>query len=229
MRQHVLGLLCLLLATQILTVISLAEQLPVKTYTTGEGLPRDAVTLVRQDSRGFIWLAAGDGLSRFDGYKFTNYTTDDGLADRRVNDLLETKSGVYWIATEAGLCRFNPTGLSKLGRKNATTIQNDESGSKIEPMFVVYNPTEKPVAFNALREDETGAIWCATNEGLYRLVVSPDESAQFHLIELGEAEGVSHRSKCGLRADSVSHSHRCPTASSITTRRSLFCHPTKEN
>jgi len=159
------------------------------------------VTLVRQDSRGFIWLAAGDGLSQFDGYKFTNYTTDDGLADRRVNDLLETRSGVYWIATEAGLCRFNPTGLSKLGRRNATTIQNDESGSNIEPMFVVYNPTEKPVAFNVLREDETGAVLCGTNEGLYRLVVSPDGSAQFHFIELGEAEGVPHRSVNAILKD----------------------------
>jgi ligand-binding sensor domain-containing protein len=162
MRRQVLGLLCLVVALQILTVVSFAEQLPVKTYTTGEGLPRDEVTLVRRDSRGFIWLAAGDGISRFDGYKFRNYTTDDGLADRRVNDLLETRSGVYWMATAAGLCRFNPTGLSKLGRKSRTTTKHDESDSTIEPMFVTYNPTEKPIAFNVLREDETGAIWCGT-------------------------------------------------------------------
>jgi ligand-binding sensor domain-containing protein len=80
MRRYVLGLLWLLLALQIPTVISYAEQLPVKTYTTGEGLPRDSVTLVRQDSRGFIWLATGEGLSRFDGYKFTNYTTASSTA-----------------------------------------------------------------------------------------------------------------------------------------------------
>src|SRR5258705_3407658 len=143
MRRHVLGLLCLLPALQILTGISLAEQLPVKTYTTGEGLPRDEVTLLRQDSRGFLWMAAGDGISRFDGYKFTNYTTNDGLADRRVNDRLETRSGVYWIATDGGLCRFNPTGLSHSARKNATVSQNNDKGPTIEPMFVVFNPTEK--------------------------------------------------------------------------------------
>ena len=85
-----------------------AEHLPVKTYTTADGLPRDSVTHIKQDSRGFIWMIAGDGISRFDGYTFTNYTTDDGLPDRRVNDLLETRTGEYWIATESGLCRFNP-------------------------------------------------------------------------------------------------------------------------
>src|SRR5882672_5708731 len=201
MRRQFLGLLCLLLSLQILTVVSFAEQLPVKTYTTGEGLPRDEVTLLRQDSRGFLWMAAGDGISRFDGYKFTNYTTNDGLADRRVNDLLETSSGVYWIATEGGLCRFNPKGLSKLGRKNATTPQTDEDGLTIEPMFVVYNPTEKPTAFNALREDETGAIWCGTDEGLYRLEISPDGAAQFHFIELEEPGGVPHRSVGAILKD----------------------------
>jgi len=82
MRRQILAFPPLLLALQILTAISFAEQLAVKTYTTAEGLPRDEVTVVRQDSRGFIWLAAGDGISRFDGYKFRNYTTDDGLADR---------------------------------------------------------------------------------------------------------------------------------------------------
>jgi len=191
MGRHALGLLCLLLALQLLTVISFGEQLPVKTYTTAEGLPRDAVTLIRQDSRGFIWVAAGDGISRFDGYKFTNYTTDDGLPDRRVNDFLETRGGDYWIATGGGLCRFNPNGLSKLGRENTTAVQHDESGLTIEPMFVVFNPTERPLVFNALEEDETGVIWCATSEGLYRLEVSPNGRTQFHFVDLGKHAGES--------------------------------------
>ena len=150
LRNH--RLLRLFFAFQILTTIAWAEQLPVKTYTTGEGLPRDSVTLIRQDSRGFIWLAAGDGLSRFDGYKFTNYTTDDGLPDRRVNDLIETSRGIYWIATDAGLCRFNPEGLAKSARKNGKADQGKDVRTN-EQMFVVYNPGDKPVTFNALKED----------------------------------------------------------------------------
>ncbi|MBA2733485.1 MAG: hypothetical protein H0U54_11400 [Acidobacteria bacterium] len=174
-----------------ISVFSRAEQLPVRNYTAADGLPRDAVTRIEQDSRGFMWIIAGDGISRFDGYKFTNYTTDDGLPDRRVNDLLETRSGVYWIATEAGLCRFNPMGAPRLSRKDkdAATIHNDESGSTNEPMFVVYNPVEKPLAFNALLEDETGAIWCATSEGLYRLDISANGDAQFNLIDLRTPTG----------------------------------------
>jgi ligand-binding sensor domain-containing protein/signal transduction histidine kinase len=188
-KRDIGGPLFLLIAVCVTTVASFAEQLPVKLYTAVDGLPRDAVTLVRQDSRGFIWLAAGDGLSRFDGYKFTNYTTDDGLPDRRVNDLLETRAGVYWIATDSGLSRFNPAGARKPRRGDAPTLQTGGSGSMLEPMFVVYNPTEKPIVFNALLEDKAGAIWCGTSEGLYRLDIATNGGAQFHSVKLGYQSG----------------------------------------
>ena len=60
---------------------SLAERLPVKTYTVADGLLRDIVYRIRQDSRGFLWFCTAEGISRFDGYGFTNFTTDDGLPD----------------------------------------------------------------------------------------------------------------------------------------------------
>lgn len=62
-----------------------AARLAVRTYTTADGLPRDTAYCIVQDSRGFLWFCTADGLSRFDGYGFTNYTTDDGLPNRVVN------------------------------------------------------------------------------------------------------------------------------------------------
>src|ERR1700682_1796708 len=76
-----------------------AEQLPVRTYTTADGLPRDLVLRIVRDSHGFLWFCTGDGLSRFNGYEFTNYGVEHGLSNPRVNDLIETRSGVYWVAT----------------------------------------------------------------------------------------------------------------------------------
>lgn len=194
-KRNICRLLWMFFALSLTALVCHAEQLPVKTYTTSDGLPRDAVTLIKQDSRGFIWMIAGDGISRFDGYRFINYTTDDGLPDRRVNDLLETRSGVYWLATESGLCRFNPMG-SRLrntdsGLAASPSIRNPQSEIRNpgSPMFIVYNPTEKPIAFNVLLEDETGVIWCATGEGLYRLNTAPNGEAQFHLIDLGTRTG----------------------------------------
>src|SRR5262245_4533860 len=136
-----------------------AEQLPVKTYTTADGLLRDQVNRIKRDSRGFLWFCTNDGLSRFDGYGFTNYTTDDGLPNRVVNDLLETRSGAIWVATANGLARFNPKGR----RSIADSIRNTAT-----PMFVAYWPEENAArALKVLFEDAQGKLWCGTDDGLY--------------------------------------------------------------
>src|SRR5262245_46576692 len=85
-----------------------AERLPIKTYTATDGLVRDSINRIVRDAQGFLWFCTDGGLSRFDGYQFTNYTTEDGLPSPAVNDLLETRRGIYWVATSNGLCRFNP-------------------------------------------------------------------------------------------------------------------------
>src|SRR5262249_34971924 len=142
-----------------------AEHLPIKTYTTADGLPRDQINKIVRDSRGFLWFCTAEGLSRFDGYEFKNYTTDQGLPDRVVNDLLETRSGVYWIATNRGVCRFNQLGSPQAQEK---TTGGRPGGP--EQMFVSYLPSEKESrAVNVLFEDRAGAIWCGTAEGLYQL------------------------------------------------------------
>ncbi len=82
-RASVVVLLALLSAP---VYVVHAEFLPVKTYITTEGLLRDEVFRMKQDTRGFLWFCTADGLSRFDGYAFTNYTTDDGLPHKIVFD-----------------------------------------------------------------------------------------------------------------------------------------------
>jgi len=138
-----------------------AEQLPVRVYSTADGLPSNQINCVKRDSHGFLWFCTVEGLSRFDGYTFTNYGVDQGLPDRVVTDFLETRSGEYWVATARGLARFNP----KPGPK-AT-------------MFTVYRPdeTEPPKQVYALVEDRQGSIWVGTNAGAFRLLRSGGEWA----------------------------------------------------
>src|SRR5499426_4010833 len=71
-----------------------AERLPIKVYTTVDGLASNQINKIVRDSRGFLWFCTTDGLSQFDGDRFKNYTQDQGLPHRNVNDLLETRSGV---------------------------------------------------------------------------------------------------------------------------------------
>ncbi len=148
--------------------VSKSERLPVKTYTVADGLLRDNVFKIRPDSRGFLWFCTAEGISRFDGYAFTNFTTADGLPERHVNDFLETRSGAIYIATDGGLARLNPTGLAN---------------SPDNPFFTVMLPDNpKAKQFNILFEDENGAIWAGTSGGLYKL----SERDGFEAVDLSE-------------------------------------------
>ena len=141
-----------------------AEKLPVKTYTTADGLGRDQINRIVQDSHGFLWFCTAEGLSRFDGYKFTNYTTSNGLANNAVNDLLETRDGTYLVATANGLSVLNPHGT---------------------PMFSNWRAPEKAAEeITVLLEDSKGRIWCGTIAGLYQLERNGAEWS-FHFVDLG--------------------------------------------
>ncbi len=150
---------------------SKAERLPVKTYTTADGLRRDNVSRIRQDSRGFLWFCTGEGLSRFDGVGMTNFTVADGLPSRITNDFLETENGTIYIATAKGLARLNPNGLR---------------GSPETPLFTIFLP-ENPKAekIQVLYEDRNNQIWVGTSDGLYKLIESGSRTV-FEAAALGE-------------------------------------------
>jgi signal transduction histidine kinase/ligand-binding sensor domain-containing protein len=127
-----------------------AERLPLRVYSTADGLPSNQINCVKRDSHGFLWFCTAEGLSRFDGYTFTNYGVDQGLPDRFVTDFLETRSGEYWVGTARGLAQFNP----KPGPK--------------APMFIRFGLGQEDLTVNELLEDRQGAIWVGTY-GLFRL------------------------------------------------------------
>src|SRR5215470_4915535 len=74
--------------------LSQAERLPLRTYTTQDGLGSDLVRHVLQDSHGYIWLGTRAGISRFDGYGFVNYRIPAKEGNASVRDLIEARSGV---------------------------------------------------------------------------------------------------------------------------------------
>src|SRR5262245_33051185 len=86
-----------------------AERLPLRAYTTADGLAHDHVKCIFPDSRGFLWLCTAQGLSRFDGRRFATYGVEHGLEELYVNDFVETRAGEYWVATNGkGVYRFDP-------------------------------------------------------------------------------------------------------------------------
>src|SRR5438093_730837 len=71
-----------------------AERLPIRSYTTADGLAQDCVDSILADSHGYLWFGTEEGLSRFDGQEFVNYGKRDGLPEPCVDALLETRGGI---------------------------------------------------------------------------------------------------------------------------------------
>lgn len=66
-------------------------------YTIEDGLASSDVYQVKQDSRGYIWFATSNGVSRFDGYTFKTFSKKEGLPDNTVFEIFEDKKGRIWF------------------------------------------------------------------------------------------------------------------------------------
>ena len=136
-----------------------AERLPIKAYTVENGLAHNRVKRIVQDSHAFLWFCTAAGLSRFDGYQFTNYTPENGLPSLSINDLVEGQDGVYWIATNSdGVIRFD---------LRAPVSSDEEHSARFAAHAVSSEPVTNRV--NVLYRDLEGRLWAGTDGGLFRM------------------------------------------------------------
>jgi hypothetical protein len=66
--------------------------------TTQDGLPSNSVYRAVQDKEGVMWFCTEKGLSKFDGYEFTNFNTNNGLPH---NDIfyIYLQDDKIWLST----------------------------------------------------------------------------------------------------------------------------------
>jgi ligand-binding sensor domain-containing protein/two-component sensor histidine kinase len=197
-----------------------AKRLPIRTYTTADGLARDHILCIVQDSHGFLWFCTAEGLSRFDGYTFTNYHTEQGLPGNAVTDFLETRAGDYWIATTDGLARFDPKGagaarfhvypLMANTKLSPAVVREDGEGGiwtgvntgegvfYLGPHDTAFRHVDVPMAdptIDAMAIDRRGAVWIGTVGGLYR------RDRDGTIKEYTTADGLPNTSIMALRED----------------------------
>ena len=130
--------------------------------SVGRGqIPRGVVASMAQDSAGFLWIGTGDGLVRFDGYRFRPQELDTPDPSARnlgwVQAMLLGRDGRLWIGTEsAGLAVYEPA----LDRIQLVPGQRQSQPPAAEAAPVV----------RALAEAADGTLWIGTaGQGLLRL------------------------------------------------------------
>lgn len=81
---------------------ALGQQSIFKTYTVSDGLVNNDIRKIFQDSKGFLWIATWEGLSKYDGNHFTNFTEKNGLSHNLVNDIIEAPDGDIYVSMNNG-------------------------------------------------------------------------------------------------------------------------------
>ena len=79
-------------------------------YTSADGLANSHIHDIFQDSKGFIWISTENGLSKFDGMKFSTLRFDrskpNSIASNIVRTVFEDSRGTLWVGTSSGLQTF---------------------------------------------------------------------------------------------------------------------------
>ena len=122
--------------------------------SSNDGLIQNHVFSINQDEYGFMWFCTQGGLSKYDGFTFTNFihleddstTISNSFADRFLID----KKGNYWVTTYRG---FN-----KLNRKKGTFKRYIHDDNDV---YSLCNNQTKGMV-----EDKDGHIWIIHSKGV---------------------------------------------------------------
>lgn len=136
----------------------------VENWQLDEGLPRNTITALVQDKRGYLWLGTPFGVIRFDGVHFTAYEGEASLALSQgyVQQISCDDAGVLWIATRRSglICASNGV----FARAPQTNL-----------------PSNMPI--DSVTQTAPGKIWLTTGRGKLGFL----QGEMFHsMASLGE-------------------------------------------
>lgn len=102
-----------------------------KHLNTENGLVQSQVATIFEDSDGFLWFGSFGGLSRWNGYDFTNFQTQDGLAGNRISAIVQKKDGTLIFGIDGG-------GVStfKNGKFDTLSINPNLAGQPVTTLFL---------------------------------------------------------------------------------------------
>ncbi|HYC87477.1 MAG TPA: two-component regulator propeller domain-containing protein, partial [Chryseosolibacter sp.] len=169
---------------------------------TRDGLPSNIISAVAQDKNDFIWIGTGNGLCRFDGYRFRTFKrqeTENSLPANEISSLL-VDGDYLWVGTWRGLCKINTRTFEvsriDVGKSNVIrTLYRSKSGEiwigtasglirYKNGQQVLYTRESSGLSHNTIRsifEDAAGDLWVGTYHQLNRLDHGTDQFTAFDL------------------------------------------------
>jgi signal transduction histidine kinase/ligand-binding sensor domain-containing protein len=144
-----------------------ARELPLRFFTTADGLGDNRVKRILLDSHGLLWICTSSGINRFDGSSFQSFGLPDGLPFPIINDLLETRGGDFWLASNGG---------------GVIRLRLSSHGQRYQSFAVSRAATSNRV--NRLHRSGDGTVWVGTDGGLFRVAADSQDPVTFERVGL---------------------------------------------
>lgn len=74
-----------------------------RTFSTGDGLPSNTISVITGNGRGGVFVGTPNGLAEFANNRWSAYSVRDGLPPGPIESLLLDQSGTLWIGTSKGI------------------------------------------------------------------------------------------------------------------------------
>lgn len=143
-------------------VYPVAQPYQFISYTTRDGLSSNDIREVVKDEHGFLWIATGNGLNRFDGNAFDHFYNDPAdphsIPGNEVLSLYIDSNHQLWAGTLAGISRYDPV------KQQFTTYSPDSSNGKCGRWF------------NCMQEDRNKKLWVGA---WYELLIFDQANGKF--------------------------------------------------
>lgn len=149
-----------------------AQPLIFKTYTVEDGLVSNPVLRIYQDSKGFMWIGTMEGLSKYDGSKFTNYTTSNGLSYNMINEIYESADGKLYVTENNGCIDI---------------LQNDAIVKKAAFKNLVINQFYQTQDQRLIAATDTSGLYEFKNGGFIKPKQSFPASTYYDVTELNDS------------------------------------------
>src|ERR1700761_3345691 len=138
------------------TPMAAALQAPTpqfRRFGTADGLPDPTISALLQDREGYLWMATGSALARYDGVEFKIWRHSAGdpysAPSDRVRALLMDSQGRLWCGGDDGLVRYDAMRDGFLHWRHDDKAPNSLGGNQI----------------GALARDHDGTLWVGISDG----------------------------------------------------------------
>ena len=143
LRQPFVSFFFCLMVTRAAAQFSSPYNFNFQTFTTLDGLAHNFTRTCKADKKGFLWIATQNGLSRFDGLKFTNYLSDplnpNSICGNNILDLDIDNKNRVWVALGNGVCFYDPITqrfIKIKGLENFHTINSVVADNRSKKIWV---------------------------------------------------------------------------------------------